>query len=42
VVRLVPVDQPAPARKFGALKGKLVVDKSFFEPLPEREIEAWE
>ena len=42
VVRLVPVSQAMPARKFGALRGKLRVDKSFFEPLPEEELAAWE
>ena len=42
VVRLVPVSQAKPARKFGALRGKLRVDKSFFEPLPEEELAAWE
>ena len=34
VVKLVPVDQSAPKRQFGALKGKLRVPSSFFEPLP--------
>lgn len=42
LVRLVPVNQPAPERKFGALRGKLRVDASFFEPLDERELSAWE
>ena len=42
VVRLVPIDQPLPERKFGALRGKLIVDESFFEPLPADELEAWE
>jgi prevent-host-death family protein len=42
VVRLVPVEQPRPARTFGALKGKLVVPDSFFEPLPVEELAAWE
>lgn len=41
VVRLVPVDRPAPARKFGALKGKMKVDPSFFDPLPESELSGW-
>jgi len=41
VVRLVPVDCAAPARKFGALRGKLRTDPSFFEPLPEDELAAW-
>jgi len=42
VVRLVPVKRAVPARKFGTLRGKLTVDESFFEPLPEDEIAAWE
>jgi prevent-host-death family protein len=42
MVRLVPVERALPQRRFGALKGKLVVDDSFFEPLDEREIAAWE
>jgi prevent-host-death family protein len=46
VVKLVPV---APAerplkikRKFGALKGKIKLDESFFDPLPEEELALWE
>jgi prevent-host-death family protein len=42
VVRLVPVDRPAPERRFGALRGEVRVDDSFFEPLPQEEIDAWE
>jgi prevent-host-death family protein len=42
VVRLVPVKQATPERKFGALRGKLVVDDTFFEDLPEEELDAWE
>lgn len=42
LVRLVPVNRPTPERKFGALRGKLVVDDRFFEPLPEAELAAWE
>ena len=42
LVKLVPIDRVEPARKFGALRGKLVVDDSFFEPLPESELDAWE
>jgi hypothetical protein len=29
-------------RKFGAYKGQLTVPDSFFEPLPEAELKAWE
>jgi prevent-host-death family protein len=42
LVRLVPVDRPIPERKFGALRGKLIVDDTFFELLPEAELAAWE
>jgi prevent-host-death family protein len=42
VVRLVPVHRAAPKRQFGALRGKVRVDASFFEPLPEEELRAWE
>jgi prevent-host-death family protein len=42
LVRLVPVDRPVPERKFGALRGKLVVDDTFFDTLPEAELAAWE
>jgi prevent-host-death family protein len=42
LVRLVPVDRPIPERKFGALRGKLTVDETFFEPLPEAELAGWE
>ncbi len=41
VARLVPWRQPG-KREFGALKGRMVVPDSFFEPLPESELEAWE
>lgn len=40
VVRLVPVEEPT--RRFGALKGKLVLPDSFFDPLPDEELDAWE
>jgi len=42
VVRLVPVDPPTRGRRFGALRDRLTVDDSFFEPLPEAELDAWE
>ena len=38
-VRLVPVG-PARKRQAGLLKGK--VTAAFFEPLPEKELAAWE
>lgn len=39
VAKLVPIEQKQP-RKPGLIKGKL--SDSFFEPLPESELEAWE
>lgn len=42
VVKLVPVGQASPERRFGALKGRISLDASFFEPLPEKELDAWE
>ena len=41
VARLVPVKRRG-KRRFGALKGRLVVSDSFFEPLPESALAAWE
>lgn len=40
VVRLVPVALPK-SRRPGALKGKIAIDKRFFEPLPDDELAAW-
>ena len=39
-VRLVPIKQPG-KRRFGALKGKIAIDASFDEPLPDSELEGW-
>ncbi len=41
LVRLVPVDAPKPKREFGAMRGKVRVDDSFFDPLPQDELDAW-
>ncbi len=41
VARLVGISAP-PTRAFGSLKGQLRVSPSFFEPLPDRELDAWE
>ncbi|GAB6966843.1 hypothetical protein JCM25156A_08800 [Komagataeibacter kakiaceti JCM 25156] len=40
VVRLVPVE-PQGRRVFGALKGKITLDKTFNEALPEDELDGW-
>ena len=41
VARLVAVEPPA-RREFGALRGRIKLDDSFFEPLPDDELDAWE
>ncbi len=41
VARLVAVEPPA-KREFGALRGRIKLDNSFFEPLPDDELDAWE
>jgi prevent-host-death family protein len=41
VARLVAVDQDAPARAFGAMKGRARVTDTFFDALPETELAAW-
>jgi prevent-host-death family protein len=40
-VRLVPVAQDQPKRRPGALKDKLTVPESFFDPLPDEIIDAF-
>ena len=42
LVRLVPIDAPERGRKFGAMRGQVWVDDSFFEPLSDDELDAWE
>ncbi len=42
VVRLIPIHHRQGRRKLGILKGKLVVGKEFFEPLPQDELARWE
>ena len=42
VARLVPVGETKGKRQPGSLKGRLVVNPEFFEPLPEDELSAWE
>ena len=41
VARLV-VCTPKGKRRFGAMKGKIVVDDSILDPLPEAELALWE
>jgi prevent-host-death family protein len=42
VARLVAISGEGPSRQAGTLKGKVKVPRSFFEPLPEDELAAWE
>ena len=41
VARLVPCEPPG-KRQFGALRGRIKLDDSFFDPLPDEELAAWE
>lgn len=41
IARLVPVKRQG-RRQFGTMKGRIRLDDSFFEPLPEAELAAWE
>ncbi len=41
VARLVSVRSPS-KRQFGSMKGRITLDDSFFDPLPEEELAAWE
>ena len=41
VARLVSW-RPRGKRQFGALAGRIEVDDSFFDPLPESELSTWE
>ena len=41
VARLVRC-KPKGKRQFGAMKGQVIIDDSFFDPLPEEELRAWE
>ena len=41
VARIVPVKRRG-KRQFGSMKGRIKLDESFFDPLPEEELAAWE
>ena len=41
VARLVPAQKPA-KHQHDVFKGKFVLPDSFFDPLPEEELKAWE
>jgi prevent-host-death family protein len=42
VARLVPYVRERPKGGFGSLKGKVWLDESFWEPLPDEELKLWE
>lgn len=42
VARLVPIVDVAPRRSPGTLRGIVHILETFFEPLPQDELEAWE
>ena len=41
VARIVRVEKKG-KRQFGSMKGRIKLDDSFFDPLPEEELAAWE
>ena len=41
VARMVRVRRQG-KRQFGSMKGRIKLDDSFFHPLPEKELAAWE
>ena len=41
VARLVEYGRRS-KRQFGSMRGQIVIDDSFFDPLPEEELAAWE
>jgi prevent-host-death family protein len=41
VVKLVPVEDAPKVRRIGLWKGEFEVPDSFFDPLPDDELEAW-
>ncbi len=42
VARLVRVRKPRGTPQFGSMKGLIEIDDSFFDPLPDEELAAWE
>jgi antitoxin (DNA-binding transcriptional repressor) of toxin-antitoxin stability system len=42
VVHIVATDGACPKRQFGALIGKITVTPAFSDPLPGRELSAWD
>lgn len=42
VARLAPLSAAVPTRTFGALRDRITVDDSFFEPMSDDDLAAWE
>ena len=42
VARLVPIRPQKKGRVFGAMRGRAKVDGRFFEPLSDKDLDAWE
>ncbi len=42
VARLVPLAGETPKRKPGTLRGAVKISETFFDPLPEEELDAWD
>lgn len=42
VARIVPLLEKTKTRKPGTAKGRIIIDKSFFEPLPEQLLKDFE
>lgn len=41
VAKLVPIQPPKAKRRFGAMKGQIALDESFWDPLPDDELRLW-
>jgi prevent-host-death family protein len=42
VARIVPYEAPSRRRTFGYARGRIEIPDSFFEPLPDDELQGWE
>jgi antitoxin (DNA-binding transcriptional repressor) of toxin-antitoxin stability system len=42
VAKLVPLGPMVPKRQFGAMRGMVDLDDSFFDPLPEAKLALWD
>ena len=41
LVKLIPIPESRPQRRFGAMKGQAKVTEAFFEALPDDELDSW-